>query len=353
MDNITQVCFGPMIGELGWALSRWYGYCRFRRFTEFRNLRSLAIDYDWRYPLYSDFIDEFIPLPSWVSELGWEQDCYELVPPDAHPGAVTPPSAYANILADCANLYDRKVTWTVRPPRGCNFFIQFKCRQMWKPLEPSEKAQTYVDSLLYNSNKDVVVVSARGRERSADRNVPEFVWGELINAMVSYGFTVVITGTPHGSFLTKKIGRNIINVISTVGVDGLDILIAFMKRAKFSVTSQSGPTHISLHCETPSYIVGHEATRHSMDENYLKTPVMFRTVPNNIYTSITAKPMFEDIVAFNQQMSATRQRIETVYNDCFSGSMKVMHDLIYSPPIDFYDVNVQSMQQEIINAVQR
>jgi len=349
MQDINTVCFGPNFSELGWLLSRWHGYCRLRRFTEFKNLRSIAVDFDWRYPIYSDFIDDFYPLPKWVSELGWEQDCYELVPPDAHPGAVTPNEVYAQILADCQKYYDPKTTWTVRPPRGCNFFIQFKCKQMWKPLEPSENAQVFVNSLLYNVYNDVVLVSARGRKRTPQRNVPEFVWNKLVDMLVQYGFTVVITGTKDSSFLGNKIGRNIINMIPRTGVDGLDILIALMKKAKFSITSQSGPTHISLQCETPAYIVGHEAQRHSIDENYLNTPAMFRTVQNNIYAAITSEKMLEDVLVFNQQLTQSRNIVDLAYKTCYTEDKNIMHNLIYEPPIVFYQIDTDNMRKELAN----
>lgn len=350
MGEITQVCFAPFIGELGWCLSRWHGYARYRRFTEFRNLRSIAIDYDWRYPIYADFIDEFIPLPKWVSELGWEQDCYELVPPDAHPGAVTPPDIYARILSDCTKLYDPETTWTVRPPRGCNFFIQFKCKQMWKPLEASEQAQAFADSLLYTRPGDIVLVSARGRKRSADRNIPETTWNRLVDLLVWNGFTVAITGTPHSSFLADKVGRNIVNVINRTGVDGLDILFALMKRAKFSITSQSGPTHVSLQCETPAYIVGHEAQRHSVDENYLNTPAMFRSVPNNIYAMLSAEKMIEDVMTFNNQLTRAQQVVDSAYSSCHLQDRETMH-LLQREEANFYKIDIDWQRQEILNAM--
>jgi len=350
MADIDTVCFGPSFGELGWLLSRWHGYCRFRRFTEFQSFRSIAIDYDWRYPIYSDFIDEFIPLPKWVSELGWEQDCYELVPPEAHPGAVTPPEVYAQILADCAKLYDPNITWTVRPPRGCNFFIQFKCKQMWRPLEASEQAQAYANSLLYNKRGDVVLVSARGRKRSADRNILESVWEKLIDYLLYQNFFIIITGTPHSSYLANKFGRNIVNVIPKTGVDGLDILIALMKHAKFSITSQSGPTHVSLQCETPAYIVGHEGKRHSIDENYLNTPAMFRTVPNNLYAAMTAEKMLDDIITFNQQLTQTNRVTDAVYTACHNEDRNTMHILAQDLETNFYKIDVGGKRREIINA---
>jgi len=310
----------------------------------------MAIDYQWRYPLYSDFIDEFIPLPKWVEELGWEQDCYELVPPDAAPGAVMPQEMYAKLLQDCMQYYDPSTTYTVRTPRGCNFYIQFSHKQMWKPLEPSDNAKAYVDSLLYNAHGDLIVLSARGRSRAANRNIPEHVWNATVDGLVQHGFIVALTGTKHSSFLVNKVGRNIINVIPRTGVDGLDILIALLKRAKFSITSQSGPTHVSLQCETPSYIIGHEARRHSVEENYLNAPAMFRPVPNGLYIAMHPETIIEDALVFDDKLTQVRNAIDTVYRSCYNDDKNIMHNLMYAQELDFYKVNVNTMRQELTNA---
>lgn len=348
-ENIDTVFFGPMCGELGWSVSRWHAYCRLRRFMQFKHCKSIAIDYNWRYPLYSDFIDEFIPLPEWFIELGLEQDCYEAVPPDSSPGSVTPHNIYAKLLEDGRQYYNPDTTWTIRPPRGCNFFIQFGSKQMWKALEASEQAQIYANSLLTSTQGEIVIVSGRARTRASNRNVPEFVWDKLVDYLVAFGFTVVITGVRGSSALVNKVGRGIINVIPRSGIDGLDVLIALMSRAKMSITSQSGPTLISLLCETPSYIVGHEAKRHSIDENWLDVAAMFRSVPNEIYSALTAENMMEDVVTFNNQLSQANQGVELAYRACHEVDRDTMLHLMNEQVVTFTKVDVKKLQQEIIN----
>jgi hypothetical protein len=348
-DNIDTIFFGPMIGELGWSVSRWHAYCRLRRFTQFKHCRSIAVDYGWRYPLYADFIDEFIPLPEWFTGLGLEQDCYELVPLDSPAGSVTPQEVYVGILNYCRQFYNPDTTWTVRTPRGYNLFIQFAQRQMWKNLEASEQAQAYANSLLANAQGEIVVVAGRARERAANRNVPEHVWDTLVDYLSLSGFTVVITGVRGSSALVGKIGRNIINVIDRTGIDGLDVLIALMTRAKMSITSQSGPTLVSLLCETPSYIVGHEAKRHSVDENWLSVAAMFRTVPDNSYGALTAKEMMDDIVNFNDQLSQANQGVEMAYSACHENDKATMLFLMQEQTVTFSKVDVEKLRQEIIS----
>lgn len=346
--ELDTVFFGPMIGELGWAVSRWQGWCRLRRFTEFGNLRSIAADYNWRYPLYADFVDEFIPLPDWFTNLGLSQDCYEAPPSGAPAGTVTPPAVYADLLHYFQGCYNNNTTWTVRTPRGPNFIVQHRFKQMWNQLSPSPQAESYADSLLYKAEKDIVIVSARGRTRAPERNVPEFIWDDLVNRL-SQRFVVVITGVKGGAFLVNKKGKNIINVIPRTGVDGLDVLIALLRRATFSVTSQSGPTLISLLCETPSYVVGHEGPRHSRDENWLNTPCFFRSVPHNIYAGVTADVMFNDIVNFHQSIVNADNNVETIIEECNTSAKQTMLSLTEDNTINLHKINVTALRQELLN----
>jgi hypothetical protein len=348
-DNIDTVFFGPMFGELGWSVSRWHAYCRLRRYTEFKYCRSVAVDYGWRYPLYADFIDEFIPLPDWFTELDLEQDCYEVVPLDSPAGSVTPHEIYAGILEYCRQFYNPDTTWTIRTPRGYNLFIQFAQKQMWKNLEASEEAQTYANSLLANAQGEIVVVAGRARARATNRNVPEHVWGELVDKLTAFGFTVVITGVKGSSALVGKVGRDIINVIDRTGVDGLDVLIALLTRAKMSITSQSGPTLISLLCETPSYIVGHEAKRHSVDENWLKVAAMFRPVPNDLYSALTVEEMMGDIINFNDQLSQAKHGTEMAYRACHEKDVDTMLFLMKEQIVTFSRIDAEKLRQEIIS----
>ncbi len=346
-ENVDTVFFGPMVGELGWACSRWHAWCRYRRHHEFAGLRSIMMDYDWRYPLYSDFIDEFIPLPDWFVQLGLEHDCYEAVKPGSPAGAVMEQEVYTKLLQWCMQFYNPHTTWTVRPPRGCNFIVQERAKQMWKPLEASPQAKAYVDSLLVGKDKmRTVLISGRKRARADNRNVPEHTWEAVVDSLAQH-FTVIITGTKHSSALVKKVGRNIINVIPRTGVDGLDVLIALMYKSKMSITSQSGPTLISLLCETPSYIIGHEAQRHSKTENFLDTAAMFRTVPYNVYAGITVETILDDISNFDMAINQAHAGVNQAYQRAMNEDRGVMHSLLVEP-INLYSMSAEEIRKEII-----
>ncbi len=345
----STIFFGPMIGELGWAASRWHAYCRFSRHNDFPEHKCIVADYDWRYPLY-DFADEFIPLPDWFTNLNLHQDSYEAVPLDAPAGSYTPPEIYAELLQYFKQFYDEKDTKEVRTPRGCNIFLQFRRKQMWKTLEPSEDAAAYMNSLIPPNVQEVVVVSARGRERAKHRNIPEHVWEDVVD-MLSNRFLVVITGTPHSSFLTKKVGRNIINLIHRPGKDGLDVLMAALHRSMFSVTSQSGPTHISLQTNTPSYIMGHEKQRHSIGENWLKTMCLFREVPHEMYNALDAETILSDIAMLYEAIMEGRHKVQAATRESITGAKQHLDFLINNTRgMKFAEIDTESLRQEMVNA---
>jgi hypothetical protein len=172
------------------------------------------------------------------------------------------------------------------------------------------------------------------------------VWDAIVSAL-ALNFTVVITGTTHSSALVNKVGRDIINMIPSTGVDGLDILIAFLRKAKMSVTSQSGPTLISLLCETPCYIMGHEADRHSKHENFLNTPTMFRSVPYGVYAGMNTEIALQDIYNFNNALGKADNDVDILYNQCHNQNKVNMHSLLHEE-VNLYQISAEEMRREII-----
>jgi len=94
------------------------------------------------------------------------------------------------------------------------------------------------------SDLPIICVFPRGRARASFRNVPDFVWDEVVDKL-SEQFLVVLGGTPNGSYLADKEGKNIINLISYDGDDKLEQIMVFLNSCICSVSSQSGLTHVS------------------------------------------------------------------------------------------------------------
>lgn len=258
------------VGELGWELSRWQGFCRYRIEQEFKDKHIVVASYPGRQPFYKDFAHEFIDLPQWFLEKHYEVDCYEAVE--------MPSNEYGDLLRYFEQHYNKEDTLAIRTPRGCNYILPQLRQQKIIKLLGSEDALMKRDDLL-EGTKDYIFVSARGRMRAAQRNWPELYWEELVSRLLTEyrEYKIIIAGAPSGSFLKHFQDERVVNIIDTPAEESIDLSLAFLNNALFSITSQSGSTHLSLQSCCPSLIIGHECQRHLKDENYLATPGMFIT----------------------------------------------------------------------------
>ena len=64
---MRTVIFGPFIGEFGWELCYWHGWIR--KFSkQFNNSKIVVSSFKRSYPLYQDFVDEFVPISDELSD---------------------------------------------------------------------------------------------------------------------------------------------------------------------------------------------------------------------------------------------------------------------------------------------
>lgn len=274
------------IGEFGWAISRWFGYLRHLKHNVYKDHKFLIMMDLTLQPLVNDFIDYTIDLPKEFKELHLETDCTEAPLPNSPPGSLTPPNVYAALLEYLRHFYASKTSMEALPPRGPAFRITDSMPQVFCKLETDK----------IKLDKPIICVFPRARTRSAQRNVPEFIWRDLIDKLVKNNFIVVLGGTPKGAGLADYANENVINLIGYEEEDKTFKIIQYLNSAICSISSQSGSTHLSLNCDCPSYIIGHEDKRHTVDENRLDTPTSFRYVTD--YRAIDADTIIEDVRGF-------------------------------------------------------
>jgi ADP-heptose:LPS heptosyltransferase len=176
------------------------------------------------------------------------------------------------------------------PPRGCSDFIEYTQQIFCK----------YTSSKLYKADKPYITVFPRARARASQRNVPIFIWYELIEKLRQQ-FMVVLAGTPGGACLVDYEEEDVVNMISYNEKDKTEKIIAYLNSSVCSISSQSGGTHISLLSGCPSYIIGHEKERHAIKENRIATPVSFRYTPD--YRMIDADTILSDLNDFLKLIS--------------------------------------------------
>jgi len=284
-DEPTVVSFA--ISEFGWFLQYMQGYLRYLKHKVYPNHKFILFSSTQYHVLVKDFISHTIQLPPWFGELGLEPDCYESVLPGSPPGSLTPPDVYASLLQYFRQFYDTSKAVEIWPPRGYSTFLMNK-PQVFTRYSSTENIREQFD-------KPIIVVFPRARARAPQRNIPEYIWREFV-LRLSQNRIVVTAGIPGGACLEDLEGKNIINMIKYEGEDKLDKIMEYLCNAELCVSSQSGPTHLSLLCACPSYIIGHEEQRHCVKENRLKTFCTFRYVQD--YRCTDSDTMLNDMDEF-------------------------------------------------------
>ena len=278
------------IGEMGWMIQRWQGYLRHLKQTKYQDHKFLILMNVQYHCLLNDFITFSVDLPPQFYALGLEQDCYEAPFPDDPPGSLTPPEIYSDLIKFIRNFYNKSKAIEIFPPRGASMWVESQ-PQIFAGYKSTEKI---------SSDRPILTIFPRGRSRAPQRNVPEYVWKEVVDRLKD-SFTIVLGGTPSGSALVDYEDENVINLIRYSGDDKLEKIMTYLNSSELSISSQSGPTHLSLACSTPSYIIGHEKERHVGRENRWKTSTSFRTTQD--YRAIDANTIITDIFGFLKALS--------------------------------------------------
>ena len=292
IDEPTVVSF--FTGELGWFLQRYQGHLRFLSQHVYPDRKFVLMINQAFHVFVHDFVYATIDLPKEFYRLGLETDCYDSPLPNSEPGALTPPDVWQNLIEYFRNFYNPEKAIEFWSPRGCNTWIDNK-PQLFAKYLTDDKVE---------ADRDIICVYPRGRARANFRNVPEFVWREVVDNLRK-AFTVVLCGTPSGACLADYEADNVVNLISYNGDDKLEKIITYMNNSVCSVGSQSGLTHVSLLSCCPSYIIGHEKERHAVAENRFSVHASFRVVQD--YRAIDAQTICSDIAGFIEGMLNAEQ----------------------------------------------
>ena len=317
---------GPFVGEFGWELSHWVPHLRWLR-EQYRGKRLIVSSYPGREPLYNGIADEFWPLPDWFVSKKYDCDCFEALGNDNH---------YEKLVLHFKNELTEKflpenAQWT-KPPRGFSHILRNMNQVKFQKFEASVEANKIADELIEKyGGKPIVVLFARNLNRKMfldvnnnksayvedhypgglpTRNWPESYWKILFEMLYSrFGkqFTFAIGGTKDGNCLlgVAKEHDDIIDLTEFDVTQSLDVTIAILNKAFLSISSQSGPTHLSVQCGCPSFIYGHELKRHTDTDNPLRTDVVFFETQLGLYND-SPEMLFKEISVYIDLLSKER-----------------------------------------------
>jgi hypothetical protein len=276
-------------GEFGWGIQEFFGHLRFLKKEKYPDYKFILFMDMSVSCLVSDFAYLMLPLPEFVYSDRFDRDCYELVEKGSPAGSLTPPDIYSDIIEYIRQFYDYTSENTVEffTPRGCNHIIDNM---------PQIFSMYKSDLQIVNFNKPIICIFPRNRERASNRNVPVYVWKEVVDRLKE-DFLIVLGGTPNGACLADYPESNdVINLISYNGEDKLEKIIAYLNNSVCSISSQSFLTSVSMLSGCNSYIIGHERERHISHYNRGNVPCSFRYVTD--YRAIDADTIMSDIAAF-------------------------------------------------------
>ena len=338
ISNSLVFC-GPFLGEFGWELTHWMPHVRWLR-NHYKERHLIVASYPGRHPLYYGIANEFFPLPEWFLKEKYELDCFE---------ALCPENVYGDLLKYFREIYKGKFSEIIetRTPRGFNKILREMNHITFNKLIASVSANKYCNDLIAkHNNKPCVIFFARAVERKMflditnnrplpvealggrlpPRNWPRSNWEdlfEMLYAKYNDKVTFVIGGTKDGNCLTNIAINKHPDVIDLTDIDktmSLDITMAFLNKAMLSISSQSGPTHLSVQCGCTSFVYGHEQQRHSVDDNPLKIPVVFLETPADKYND-PPYVLYEEIDVLIKDL--LKEKFIKINNDGFGQKFEI------------------------------
>lgn len=315
---MTRLKIANQSEQIG-LLQYWQAFLRYKKHNEYPEHKFIIMMNQQFHPIVNDFITYTINLPDEFYALGLETDCYESPVAGSPSGSLTPPDVYAALIEYIRKVYNKDKAVELWTPRGYSEWVRNKPQMFTK----------YDTDRLFKKDKPFICVFPRARARAPQRNVPEFIWKETVDRLKN-DFTVVLSGTPSGACLVDYNEEGVINLINEKGSDKLDLTMEYICQSEFTISSQSGPTHLSLLCGTPSYIIGHEKDRHTLYENRFATPTSFRYVMD--YRIIDADTIIDDVSNFYDLLKKHGSIIDTVdkkeYDKILNDDVDILNNLL-------------------------
>ena len=267
-------------GELGWSL---YLVSHLRFLRGYYAFPMSVMTYPDRQCLYKNVADGVFDIPaSFYTEFNTkDQECFG-VGPQSHDNHFKLLKYFIN--GGIPNDY-------YIPPG-----FEFRCRTFGfaykhEPFPHSKK--------IIRDKKEILVFPRWRSGRFTPRNLPLKFYADLIYELCKQfpQYTVRTVGLESGSYkLDKIIAKNYICDVKKKA--DLQDLIDLCQVAVAAVGSQSVLPKITLLQGVPTFMIGHEAGRHTELENWMKTKVGFYGIGINEYQNFNTQDCIEKIIYF-------------------------------------------------------
>lgn len=131
----------------------------------------------------------------------------------------------------------------------------------------------------------IVFPRCRVDEGFSKRNLPEAFYRELLQKLcVEFNENKIISiGSTKGSYNINLSNSNYTNLVGNTSIQDM---IDYVSSAKVCIGGASAPPKYSLLQGTPTYVIGHEKYRVTVEENWSNTKVGFCEIPKYGYAHI-------------------------------------------------------------------
>ena len=149
-------------------------------------------------------------------------------------------------------------------------------------------------------HKDVIVFPRfRESEHHAFRNLSIDFYGKLIRSLLEAGFTVKTMGISSGSYSIDILNNKYTNMINQT-TDVLD-MIRHIKSASCVIGGTSAPPKLAMLESIPTFVIGHEKHRFTVEENYMNSEVGFYELED--YTNFNEDECVKEVVAWTYRVA--------------------------------------------------
>ena len=263
-------------GELGWSL---YLVAHLRFLREYYGFTMAVRTYPDRQCLYKNVADEIFDIPaSFYRDFDTkDQECFGVGPQSLE--------NHLTLLEYFREDNDYYI------PTG----FEFRCRTFGFAY----KHEPFPYSKKLEDKKEILVFPRWRSGRFTPRNLPLKFYADLIYELCKKfpQYTVRTVGLESGSYkLDKVIAKNYICDVKEKA--DLQDLINQCQVAVAAVGSQSALPKLTLLQGVPTFMIGHEAGRHTELENWMKTKVGFYEIGVDQYQAFNTQDCIEKIIYF-------------------------------------------------------
>lgn len=325
LSEKKEICFGAMIGELGWEIILWSGFIkRYKKDNPDKKI-YVATRYDRR-DLYTDSVDDVITftIPNDYNQISPRTNTLMLKASNIAeaPASMDTSTLSKNIINEVKQKYPNCYLFSFEKMKFSTTPV-FDLKTLDYTFNPPSKNQEIIDSIISkNPNKPVITIFSRNRVDMSHRNWSPHHWKVFYELISKHELTIFVSGTkPSFERPNKKLKNFYVledyeelynNTCSTLG-----LTIEAVRRSLCTFGIQSAGTLISNVMKVPNIYIGREVKLVSILHNPYET--VYKNISphlNKDYTyAIDSHTVYEQVKMFIEDLLQYKIEEEHPFSD--------------------------------------